>query len=58
MTCIEDEDVTGNGDGYNVTELYLYKISENKKKKENLLIDKKGKKGMVPSKKVVKFLIN
>ena len=57
---IEDEDQTGNGDGYVDTELNLYKVSEtpeigkgNMHKKH-----KKKKKKLEPSKTVLRFLIN
>ena len=56
MTALEEEDITGNGDGYVETEVSLYNISEPKKKKA--AGKAKSRKSMEPSRQVVKFLIN
>jgi hypothetical protein len=55
MTALEDEETTGNGDGYVETEVSLYNISEPKKK---VVGKAKSKKSMEPSRQVVKFLVN
>ena len=59
LVGLEDEDKTGNGDGYVDSELNLYKVSESSeagKGHENK--KKKKKKKLEPSKQILKFLIN
>lgn len=59
LTGIEDEDQTGNGDGYVDTELNLYKVSETLQTIPGVPLKlKKKKKKLEPSKTVLKFLVN
>ena len=60
LVGIEDEDQTGNGDGYVDTELNLYKVSEKPEAGKGNMHKrhKKKKKKLEPSKTVLRFLIN
>ena len=59
LVGIEDEDQTGNGDGYVDTELNLYRVSESSTEAAGkTLMKKKKKKKLEPSKTVLKFLVN
>ena len=60
LVGIEDEDQTGNGDGFVDTELNLYLVSEKSQKDtaNTKKSKKKKKKKLEPSKTVLRFLVN